>query len=130
MIVEEFIMNTIEDDLILVEKISSFSKGNIIVEDDVWIGSNCVILSGVKIGKGSIVGAGSVVTKDVEPYSIVGGSPAKLIKYRFSAEIITALNKIDYSKITKETYFKHKELFDLNNEKQILESIEKIRLYD
>jgi len=54
----------------------------IIIEDDVWIGANCVILDGVKIGKGAIIGANSLVNKDVEPYSIVAGSPAKIIKYR------------------------------------------------
>lgn len=52
------------------------------IEDDVWIGRNVVILPNVKIGKGSIIGAGAVVTKNIEPYSIVGGVPAKLIKKR------------------------------------------------
>lgn len=52
------------------------------IEDDVWIGSRATILPGVRIGKGSIIGANSVVTKDVMPYSIVGGNPAKLIKVR------------------------------------------------
>jgi len=54
----------------------------VIIEDDVWIGINTVILPGIKIGKGSIVGANSVVTKDVAPYTIVGGVPAKLIRSR------------------------------------------------
>ena len=54
----------------------------IIIEDDVWIGSRVTILPGVKIGKGSIIGAGSVVTKDVAPYTIVGGNPAKEIRRR------------------------------------------------
>lgn len=56
--------------------------GEIIVEDDVWISSNCVVTANTKIGKSSIIGAGSVVTKDVEPYSIMGGVPAKLIRKR------------------------------------------------
>lgn len=55
---------------------------NPIIEDDVWIGRNAVIMPNIKIGKGSIIGAGAIVTKDVEPYSIVGGVPAKLIKKR------------------------------------------------
>ena len=54
----------------------------IVIEDDVWIGFRAIILSGVTIGRGSIVGAGAVVTKDIEPYSIVGGVPAKLIRKR------------------------------------------------
>ena len=55
----------------------------IVVDDDVWIGHGAIILSGVKIGKGSIVAAGSVVTKNVEPYTIVAGNPAKFVTNRF-----------------------------------------------
>lgn len=58
-----------------------------IIEHDVWIGMNTSIISGVHIGTGAIIGAGAVVTKDVEPYSIVAGNPAKLIKYRFDKSI-------------------------------------------
>lgn len=57
--------------------------GPITIQDDVWIGSNAVILPNVTIGKGAIVGANAVVTKDVKQYAIVGGIPAKIIKYRF-----------------------------------------------
>lgn len=56
--------------------------GIIIIEDDVWIGSNAVILKDVKLGKGCVIAAGAVVTKDVEPYTIVGGVPAKKIAER------------------------------------------------
>jgi maltose O-acetyltransferase len=56
--------------------------GKVVIEDDVWIGTNVVVMPGVTIGKGAIVGANAVVTKDVKPYSIVVGIPAKLIKYR------------------------------------------------
>ena len=55
-------------------------KGPVVVEDNVWIGERVCILSGVTVGKGAIVAANSVVTKDVPPYSVVGGVPAKLIK--------------------------------------------------
>ena len=58
-----------------------------IIGNDVWIGHNAIVIGGVTIGDGAIVGAGAVVTKDVEPYSIVGGVPARHIKYRFSEEI-------------------------------------------
>lgn len=54
----------------------------IIIGDDVWIGGNCMIMAGVTIGEGAVIAGGAVVTKDVEPYSIVGGVPARLIKYR------------------------------------------------
>lgn len=75
------------------------TKGKIIIKDDVWIGYGVVIMSGVTINQGAVVAAGSVVTKDVPPYAIVGGVPAKIIKYRFDEEIIHALKNIDYSKI-------------------------------
>ncbi|WP_310422407.1 DapH/DapD/GlmU-related protein [Chamaesiphon sp. VAR_48_metabat_135_sub] len=67
------------------------SKGSVIIGNDVWIGLNTTILSGVTIGDGAIVAAGSIVTKNVEPYAIVGGNPAKLIKKRFSDEAISKL---------------------------------------
>lgn len=60
--------------------------GPVVIEDDVWIGTHVIILPNVTIKKGAIVGAGSVVTKDVESYAIVAGAPAKLIKYRFPKE--------------------------------------------
>lgn len=74
------------------------SKGNIIVKDDVWIGANVTICSGITIGQGAVIAAGSVVTKNVEPYSIVGGNPAKIIKYRFNEKLIQKLLSIDICK--------------------------------
>lgn len=85
----------------------SESKGDIVIGDDVWIGYRATILSGVKIGQGAIIAAGAVVTKDVPPYAIVGGVPAKVIKYRFEPEMIEELLKIDYGKLSKEDIEKH-----------------------
>ena len=67
------------------------NKGDIIVGNDVWIGFEAVIMQGVKIGDGAIIGSRAVVTKDVEPYTIVGGVPAKPIRKRFGDETIKAL---------------------------------------
>ena len=60
----------------------SEDRGGIVIEDDVWIGANCLITAGVRIGEGAVIAGGSVVTKDVKKNSIVGGVPAKLIKMR------------------------------------------------
>ncbi|MDY6216653.1 CatB-related O-acetyltransferase [Actinobacillus porcinus] len=62
------------------------SKGSIVVGNDVWIGLNVTIMSGVKIGDGAVIATNAVVTKDVEPYSMVGGNPAKHLKYRINDE--------------------------------------------
>ena len=64
------------------------------IGNDVWVGSNVTILGGIEVGDGSIIAAGAVVTKNVEPYSIVGGCPAKLIKCRFEKEIADKLLKM------------------------------------
>lgn len=85
----------------------STSKGNIVVDDDVWIGSRATIMSGVHIGQGAVVAAGAVVTKDIPPYAIVGGVPARVIRYRFNEELIQELLKVDYSQLTKEMIEEH-----------------------
>jgi len=90
-----------------IQKYEATSKGDIVVDDDVWIGYGATIMSGVHIGQGAVIAAGAVVTKDVPPYAIVGGVPAKIIKYRFSEEIIDKLLQIDFSKLTKEQIKEH-----------------------
>lgn len=76
----------------LVQKDKFEGYENIIIGNDVWIGSNAIILDGVKIGDGAIVAAGAVVTKDIPPYAIVGGIPAKILRYRFDEETIKFLS--------------------------------------
>lgn len=75
------------------------SKGDIVIKDDVWIGESAIICSGVTIGQGAVIAAGSVVTKNVQPYAIVGGNPAKVIKYRFTDELIDKLCGINIEKL-------------------------------
>ena len=93
------------------------------IGNDVWIGDGVQILNGVRIGDGSVIGAGALVTKDVEPYSIIGGVPGKILKKRFSEESIKKLldfkwwNK-DISWIEKNVYYFH----DIEKFMEIIES--------
>ena len=72
------------------------NKGDIVIGNDVWIGYEAVIMAGVHIGDGAIIAARAVVTKDVPPYTIVGGTPAKEIRRRFDAEVIQQLLKLKW----------------------------------
>jgi virginiamycin A acetyltransferase len=72
------------------------SKGDIEIGNDVWIGTQCIILSGAKIGNGAVIGANSLVINEIPPYAIAVGSPAKVISYRFPEEIIIKLQKIQW----------------------------------
>ena len=74
----------------------TYSRGRTTIGNDVWIGNDVIILNGVHIGDGAVIGAGSVVTKDVEPYSVVGGNPAKLIKKRFTDKQIEELLELKW----------------------------------
>lgn len=78
------------------------NKGDIVIGNDVWIGFEAVILAGVKIGDGAIIGTRAVVTKDVPPYSIVGGIPAKVIRKRYSPDIIELLLSLRWWDWTKD----------------------------
>ena len=74
------------------------SKGPIVVGDDVWIGAGATVLSNVTIGQGAVIAAGAVVAKSVEPYAIVGGVPAKVLKYRFPENVRRRLLELDWSR--------------------------------
>lgn len=83
------------------------NKGDIVIGNDVWIGYEAVILSGVTIGDGAVIGARAVVTKDVPPYTIVGGVPAKTIRKRFPQETIDRLEKLQWWNWPKERIRDH-----------------------
>ena len=104
----------------------AISYGDIIVDDDVWIGYGATILSGVHLGQGSIVAAGAVVSKNVPPYAIVGGVPAKVIKYRFSREIIEYLLTLDYGLLTKELVSDYVDKLYLKIDEMTLSEIKKM----
>ena len=86
-------------------------KRTIVLHDYVWLGYGVTVLSGVEIGQGAVVAAGSVVTRDVPAYAVVGGVPARVIKYRFDSDLIDELKKIDYCKITKADIEKNLDVF-------------------
>lgn len=91
------------------------SRGDIEIGSDCWIGFRSTILDGVKIGNGCIVGLGSVVTKDVPDYAIVAGNPAKIVKYRYSPDIIKQLLKIRWWDWGHRKIIANKKLFkDIN----------------
>ena len=73
---------------------------------DVWIGRSAIVLAGVTVGDGSVIGAGSVVTKDVPPYAIVAGNPARLIRYRFEASVVQKLQAIEWWNFSDERLVK------------------------
>lgn len=108
-----------------VEKNSARTKGPIQIGNDVWIGDNVFIFSGVKIGDGACIGAGSIVTKDVPDYSIVGGIPAKVLKYRYNDEIVEFLKSIKWWEWTDNRIAKNKKFFSLNLNQISLTEIKK-----
>ena len=105
----------------IVSEDSIFESGKTIIGNDVWIGCNSVILSGVRIGDGAIIGAGAVVTKNVDPYTIVAGVPAKIIKNRNE---ILALNYVEWWRLDDNSLKTNIELF---KEKANLETINKLK---
>ena len=107
-------------------KFSEFDRDEIrttFIGNDVWIGQNSLIKQGIKIGHGAIIGMGSVVTKDVEPYSIVAGVPAKKIKLRFSEDLISKLIKSKWWDLKEDELTKAAE--NIKNPIKFLESINK-----
>ena len=112
----------VEDDIPAIE-----SNGDVVIGNDVWIGFGATIMSGVTIGDGAIIAANALVAKDVPPYAIVGGNPAKVIKYRFTEEQIGRLMKIQWwdweeSLITQNTRL----LFNSDLTDEVLEQMERI----
>lgn len=107
----------------------SVTRGPIVLEDDVWLGFRTTVMSGVTIGRGAVVAAGAVVTKDVPPYAIVGGVPAKVIKYRFPEAVIAEAEKIDFGALSAQQATAHIDAFDIaltqENAATIINELEK-----
>lgn len=89
----------------------ALNNGPIVIQDEVWIGTDAIIMSGVTIGKGAMVAAGAVVTKNVPSYAIVGGVPAKIIRYKYSEEIIKILEPIYLNNLDKNFIINNIDIF-------------------
>ena len=101
------------------------NKGDIVIGNDVWIGYETVVLAGVTIGDGAIIGTRAVVTKDVPPYTIVGGVPAKPIKKRFPEDIISALLDIQWWNWSEEKIAANIDVIQSGNIEQLKQAMQK-----
>lgn len=103
---------------------NSFSSGKTVsIGNDVWIGESCFIKDGIQIGNGAIIGAHSVVTKNIPDYAVAVGNPAKVIKYRFDQETIEKLLEIKWWELNEKELAKYTTLF--SDPKAFIQSIEK-----
>lgn len=100
-----------------------FSKGDIIVGNDVWIGTQSVILSGANISNGAVIGANSVVNSYIPPYAVAVGSPAKVVKFRFSNQVIEKLLTLQWWHWTDEKLKANSHIFDLPLTEKVFQQI-------
>ena len=105
------------------EKREATSKGAIIVEDDVWIGMDAMILSGSHIGRGAVIGAKTLVTGYVAPYSIHVGNPGRTVGFRFDKPIIEKLLSVRLDRLSGELIYRHSELFNVVVTETVLEEL-------
>lgn len=104
------------------------TKGDVIIGNDVWIGSGATILSGIKIEDGAVISANATVTKDVKAYHIVGGNPAKVLKSRFSEDIVELLIKLKWWNLALEDILNIKETLNaIPSEEKIKNLLNKYR---
>ncbi len=110
--------------------VTGIRKGNVVIGNGVWIGDSVVVLPGVKIGNGAVIGAGSIVTKDIPDYAVAVGNPARVIKMRFSEKVCEELKEVrwwewDDSLIRKNRWFFEENLKE--HDSVVLEKLRKIR---
>lgn len=108
----------------LCERREAVSKGPIIIGDDVWLGTDVLVLSGSSVGRGAVIGAGSVVAGTIPPYAVAIGNPCKVIKYRFDRSVIDVLCEVDLSSLSLDSLLQNIDILyesvDSNNVEQIL----------
>jgi acetyltransferase-like isoleucine patch superfamily enzyme len=105
-------------------RVSGYPFKKVIVGNDVWIGARVIVMGGITIGDGAVIAAGAVVTKDVPAYAIVGGSPAKIIKYRFDEDTIANLLKLKWWNFSDDLLRKNIEIFSGQMNKQAIDSLQ------
>jgi acetyltransferase-like isoleucine patch superfamily enzyme len=110
----------------LTEKILFEAHQQVVIGSDVWIGAHCYIKDGVSIGHGAVIAAGSVVTKDIPPYTIVGAIPAKPIKKRFDDDMIDKLLALKWWDLDLKTIIDNKDLFQVHLDKEGLSRLEEL----
>ena len=105
------------------EDLDDYESPPVTIGNDVWIGTHAIIMGGVTIGNGAVIAAGSVVTKVVPPFAIVGGVPAKLIKYRFSEETISLIERSAWWSLPEARLREKLEMFRCSSENDIVQSL-------
>lgn len=95
-------------------RVSGKGKGKVVIGNGVWFGDSVIVLPGVTVGDGAVVGAGSVLTKSVPPYSVAVGNPAKVIKMRFSEEMISVLREFPWWLLDEKVLRNNKHLFEVD----------------
>ena len=112
---------------IIVHSPSYIADSKCIIGNDVWIGANAQILRNVKVGDGAVVAAGAIVTKDVEPYTIVAGVPAKVIKYRFTKDVIEKMMQIKWWNLPEEVIHDNLKLFNTELSDSVIRRLEQLK---
>lgn len=115
------LLNAIMKERMVVSRVS--------IGHDVWIGHGSIILPGVTIGSGAIVGAGSVVTHDIPPYQIVAGNPARVLKPRFTTEIIDALLQLKWWELSFEELLNYRSLFDIDLQQDMAITLQELEKF-
>ena len=110
-----------------VKENQQLDKQRIVIGNDVWIGANACVLPGVTVGDGAVIGAGSVVTRDVPPYAVAAGCPAKVIKYRFDERTISRLIRIRWWDWPEDVIAENIESFEQAADDSVIGKLEKIR---
>lgn len=102
------------------------SKGEVIIGNAVWIGDSVIILPGVTVGNGAVIGAGSVVTKPIPPYAVAVGNPARVIKRRFSDDVVTLLEQVYWWEWDWATLRARKEFFETDLSKATADEVDSL----